>query len=144
MVQIWYLPPPKSNIDTKNDGFQNVSPFKYGYFGYLCSISGVYSFQVGFGGKNIPAMCCWPFCCHFQNTHLNNFQVYTFAEWKKHEKTSASTKDVLGSLLYIYIIYIVCFDIKGYNFSQVNSFIATFYMENHSTTNTFFMDQSLS
>ena len=28
--------PPKSNIDTKNDGFLNVSPFKYGYFGYPC------------------------------------------------------------------------------------------------------------
>ena len=28
---------PKSNIDTKNDGFEkNVSPFKYGYFGYPC------------------------------------------------------------------------------------------------------------
>ena len=24
----------KSNIDTKNDGVLNVSPFKYGYFGY--------------------------------------------------------------------------------------------------------------
>ena len=96
--------------------------------------------RLGLGGKNIPAMCCWPFCCHFQNTHLNNFQVYTFAEWKKPEKTSASTKDVLSSLLYIYI---VCFDIKGYNFSQVNIFIATFYMENHSSTDTFFMDQSL-
>ena len=28
--------PPKSNIDTKNDGLENVSPFKHGYFGYLC------------------------------------------------------------------------------------------------------------
>ena len=25
-----------SNIDTENDGFQNVSPFKYGYFEYPC------------------------------------------------------------------------------------------------------------
>ena len=25
--------PPKSNIDTKNDGFTNESPFKYDYFG---------------------------------------------------------------------------------------------------------------
>ena len=28
--------PGKSNIDTKNDVFLNVSPFKYGYFGYPC------------------------------------------------------------------------------------------------------------
>ena len=28
--------PPKTNIDTKNDGLENVSPFKHGYFGYLC------------------------------------------------------------------------------------------------------------
>ena len=26
----------KSNIDTKNDGLENVSPFKHGYFGYPC------------------------------------------------------------------------------------------------------------
>ena len=26
--------PPISNIDTKNDGVENVSPFKHGYFGY--------------------------------------------------------------------------------------------------------------
>ena len=28
--------PPKFNIDTKNDGLENVCPFKYGYFGYPC------------------------------------------------------------------------------------------------------------
>ena len=28
--------PPKFNIDTKNDGFSNVPPFQYGYFGYPC------------------------------------------------------------------------------------------------------------
>ena len=28
--------PPKSNIDTKNDGVLNVSPFKNCYFGYPC------------------------------------------------------------------------------------------------------------
>ena len=27
---------PKSKIDTQNDGFLDVSPFKHGYFGYLC------------------------------------------------------------------------------------------------------------
>ena len=27
------ITPRKSNIDIKNDGFLNVSPFKYGYFG---------------------------------------------------------------------------------------------------------------
>ncbi len=27
---------PKPNMDTKNDGLENVSPFKHGYFGYLC------------------------------------------------------------------------------------------------------------
>ena len=32
--------PPKSNIDTTNDGLENVSPFKHGNFGYLCWISG--------------------------------------------------------------------------------------------------------
>ena len=30
------ITPPKSNIDTKNDGFENESPFKHGYFGYPC------------------------------------------------------------------------------------------------------------
>ena len=29
------ITPPKSNIDTQNDGFLDVSPFKHGYFGYL-------------------------------------------------------------------------------------------------------------
>ena len=28
--------PRKLNIDTQNDGFKDVSPFEYGYFGYLC------------------------------------------------------------------------------------------------------------
>ena len=28
--------PPKSNTDTQNDGFLDVSPFKHGYFWYLC------------------------------------------------------------------------------------------------------------
>ena len=27
--------PPKSNIETQNDGFLDVSPFKHGYFGYI-------------------------------------------------------------------------------------------------------------
>ena len=31
---------PKSNIDTQNAGFLDVFPFKPGYFGYLCWISG--------------------------------------------------------------------------------------------------------
>ncbi len=36
-----YIPPtsftpPKSKIDTKNDGLENVAPFKYGHFWYLC------------------------------------------------------------------------------------------------------------
>ncbi len=30
------IAPPKSNIDTKNDGVLNVPPFNYGYFGYPC------------------------------------------------------------------------------------------------------------
>ena len=36
IVYIQQSTPPKSNIDTKNDVVFNVSPFKYGYFGYLC------------------------------------------------------------------------------------------------------------
>lgn len=32
---IIYLAPPKSNIDTKHAGLENVSPCKHGYFGYL-------------------------------------------------------------------------------------------------------------
>ena len=31
-----HLHPLKSNIDTQNDGFLDVSPFKHGDFGYLC------------------------------------------------------------------------------------------------------------
>ena len=39
--------PAESNIDTKNDGALNVSPFKYGYFGYpAVSFSGVSSLEV--------------------------------------------------------------------------------------------------
>ena len=30
---IWGFTPPKTNIDSKNDGLENVSPFKHGYFG---------------------------------------------------------------------------------------------------------------
>ena len=33
--------PPKTNIHIKNDGLEDVSPFKHGYFGYLCYFSGV-------------------------------------------------------------------------------------------------------
>ena len=35
---------PKLNIDTKNNCLEKVSPFKHGYFGYLCEISGRVSF----------------------------------------------------------------------------------------------------
>ena len=31
----------KTNMDTQNDGLGMVTPFKYGYFWYLCSISAV-------------------------------------------------------------------------------------------------------
>ena len=34
--------PRKSNIDTKNDGVFNVSPFKYGYFGSMLVFGGVF------------------------------------------------------------------------------------------------------
>ena len=27
------LHPPKTNIDTQNDGLENLPPFKHGYFG---------------------------------------------------------------------------------------------------------------
>ena len=30
------LTPPKFSIDTQNDGLEDVSPFNYGYFWYLC------------------------------------------------------------------------------------------------------------
>ena len=33
--------PPKTNIDTQNDGLEKVIPFKHGYFGYPCPFSGV-------------------------------------------------------------------------------------------------------
>ena len=32
--------PPKTNMDTQNDGLEKVTPFKYSHFGYLCEISG--------------------------------------------------------------------------------------------------------
>ena len=41
---------PETNIDTKNDGFKNVSPFKYGYFGYswvsMLVFGGVHSLKL--------------------------------------------------------------------------------------------------
>ena len=43
----------ETNIDTKNDGFLNVPPFKDGSFGYPCSFSGVYSFQKDLGGGSV-------------------------------------------------------------------------------------------
>ena len=33
---IWDYTPQKTNIDTKNNGVEDVSPFRYGYFGYPC------------------------------------------------------------------------------------------------------------
>ena len=40
LSKIWQsfqkITPPKTNMDTQNDGLFNVSPFKYGYFGNLC------------------------------------------------------------------------------------------------------------
>ena len=44
--------PPKSNIDTKNDGLENVSRFKHGYFGYLW----------GGGYQHVPFSCSFFFC----------------------------------------------------------------------------------
>ena len=38
--------PPKTNMDTKNDGLENVSHFEYGHFGYLCWISGGYCLKL--------------------------------------------------------------------------------------------------
>lgn len=47
---VWeLLPPLKSNIDAKNDGLDNVAPFRYGYFVYLCKVGG------------------GPFCCLYFN-----------------------------------------------------------------------------
>ena len=34
LVKVQNVTPPKTN--TQNDGLENVCPFKYGYFGYLC------------------------------------------------------------------------------------------------------------
>ena len=31
-----FLLAPKTNMDTQNDGLDNVSPFRYGHFWYLC------------------------------------------------------------------------------------------------------------
>ncbi len=28
--------PPKTNMDTQNDGLEKVTPFEYGHFWYLC------------------------------------------------------------------------------------------------------------
>ena len=28
--------PPKTNMDTQNDGLEKVTPFRYGHFRYLC------------------------------------------------------------------------------------------------------------
>ena len=39
---IRYTHPPKTNIDTKHDGLENVSPFKYGYFQHKSLISWEY------------------------------------------------------------------------------------------------------
>ncbi len=30
------ITPLKTNMDTQTDGLENVSPFKYGHFWYLC------------------------------------------------------------------------------------------------------------
>ena len=52
----------KTNMDTPNDGLENVSPFKYGHFWYLCQISGVYErkgwvFREGLFGRKEE--CCF-------------------------------------------------------------------------------------
>ena len=31
-----YVTPLKTNMDTRNDGWEKVTPFKHGHFGYLC------------------------------------------------------------------------------------------------------------
>jgi len=52
--------PPKTNIHTKNDGLEDVSPFKHDYFGYLCYFSGCKlceinsQFRDDFQGKDLP------------------------------------------------------------------------------------------
>ena len=44
--QISDYTPKKFNTDTKNDGLKKkVSPFKHGYFGYLCLVSRGEAFQ---------------------------------------------------------------------------------------------------
>ena len=40
-VQKLVTTPPKTNMDTQNDGLERVTSFKNGNFGYLCYISGV-------------------------------------------------------------------------------------------------------
>ena len=39
LLKLVGITPPKFNIDTKHDGLENVSPFKYGYFRYPESVS---------------------------------------------------------------------------------------------------------
>ena len=36
IFQPFPLTPPKTNVDTQNDGLEKVVPFKYGHFWYLC------------------------------------------------------------------------------------------------------------
>ena len=53
-LQYLAVTPPKLNIDTKNDGLENGSPFKHGYFRYLVSMSNLISKErevVGLGHK---------------------------------------------------------------------------------------------
>ena len=73
--------PQKFNIDTQNDGFKcfkDVSPFKYGYFWYLCSIlGGIMFFQtlgvlVLQGFKPRPGQDPWNFIGELQQmSHFN-------------------------------------------------------------------------
>ena len=38
--------PQKSNIDTKHDGLESVSPFKHGYLGYPRVFGGVFPIKI--------------------------------------------------------------------------------------------------
>ena len=35
-IILTFCTPLKTKMDTQNDGLEKVTPFKYGYFGYLC------------------------------------------------------------------------------------------------------------
>ena len=102
------LRPPKSNIDTKTDGSENVSPFKHGYFGLsMLDFRGVIGIQEPFmkWENSYPIKDRFPLPAFFR----------VFTSWLRFRE-NAPTRRTLPGLVSGYIAMVSFRPLTGANF----------------------------